>query len=324
MPIPKPNKDESRSDFMARCMSNPTMNTEYPDQAQRAAICNQSWRDKKDIAPELNKTHRKLLNDIEFASDASLSEKRQIVVTAASGKSDRSGDIVKVDGIDLENFKKNPIILWAHDHYGLPVAKAVDMVVEKGKLVMTLEFATAEMYAFADTVYKLVKGGFLKGVSIGARVLDAEWIVDDNEEIIGRKFNKLELLELSIVPIPADSKALITAVKSGAISCEDMEECLAKSFDAPLDFPTQNPVESTTVEENTVDIYLEARIKSLEEKLSSLSTQSDDAKKLASSVESVMQLLISKMGTVTTQPISGQPMNQVVELLESISRKVQR
>lgn len=39
MPIPSKNKDESPKDFMSRCMGDPVMNKEYPDQSRRAAIC---------------------------------------------------------------------------------------------------------------------------------------------------------------------------------------------------------------------------------------------------------------------------------------------
>ena len=43
MPIPNRNKNESQKDFISRCMSNDTMNKEYPDESQRYAICmNQS------------------------------------------------------------------------------------------------------------------------------------------------------------------------------------------------------------------------------------------------------------------------------------------
>lgn len=41
MPIPQPNKDESKKDFISRCMRNDTMNKEYPDVNQRYAVCNQ-------------------------------------------------------------------------------------------------------------------------------------------------------------------------------------------------------------------------------------------------------------------------------------------
>lgn len=39
MPIPKRKQDESKQKFVTRCMSNPTMNKEYPDSSQRYAIC---------------------------------------------------------------------------------------------------------------------------------------------------------------------------------------------------------------------------------------------------------------------------------------------
>jgi hypothetical protein len=42
MPIPKRREDEDRSDFLSRCMSDSTMNKEYPENSQRYAVCLQS------------------------------------------------------------------------------------------------------------------------------------------------------------------------------------------------------------------------------------------------------------------------------------------
>jgi hypothetical protein len=42
MPIPKPEKDESNQDFIARCMGDSVMNKEYPDRGQRYAVCRRS------------------------------------------------------------------------------------------------------------------------------------------------------------------------------------------------------------------------------------------------------------------------------------------
>lgn len=39
MPIPSRNKDEDRNKFMSRCMSDPTMEKEYPENQQRVAVC---------------------------------------------------------------------------------------------------------------------------------------------------------------------------------------------------------------------------------------------------------------------------------------------
>lgn len=45
MPIPKPNKNEKKDEFISRCMAD--LAEEYPDEKQRAAICYQSWDDKE-------------------------------------------------------------------------------------------------------------------------------------------------------------------------------------------------------------------------------------------------------------------------------------
>lgn len=39
MPIPKPEAGESQDDFISRCMGDSTMNSDFPDNAQRYAVC---------------------------------------------------------------------------------------------------------------------------------------------------------------------------------------------------------------------------------------------------------------------------------------------
>lgn len=45
MPIPTPRRGETEDDFIARCMGNATMNEDYPEQEQRAAVCFRQWRE---------------------------------------------------------------------------------------------------------------------------------------------------------------------------------------------------------------------------------------------------------------------------------------
>lgn len=254
-------------------------------------------------------TQRKQLSEVTFSADKTLAAKRQIRVTAASGKADRVGDIIKIDGIDLTNFSANPVVLWAHDHDGLPVARAVESGVVNGRLVMTFQFATAEEYAFADTVYKLIIGGFINAVSIGARIKSATWIKDEDGNIIGRKFTELELLEVSIVPIPADSKALITAVKSGAVEEADFQEWVAKTLDAPLDLTKDNDVVIDTDRETTQfsdeeETLMKEQIAQLEARIAQLETL---IKSNAEVVES------SKKTTDAVQTLFGTMLDQVAK-----------
>jgi hypothetical protein len=45
MPIPKPRKDESKKDFVQRCMTNDTMTFEYEDIDQRLAVCSTTYEE---------------------------------------------------------------------------------------------------------------------------------------------------------------------------------------------------------------------------------------------------------------------------------------
>jgi hypothetical protein len=47
MPIPKPNKNETRQEFIKRCIIDGTMINEYPDEEQRQAICFRQWDNEK-------------------------------------------------------------------------------------------------------------------------------------------------------------------------------------------------------------------------------------------------------------------------------------
>jgi len=47
MPIPTPEPDETRGDFITRCMLDETMRQEYRDSVQRYAICSQTYDDAK-------------------------------------------------------------------------------------------------------------------------------------------------------------------------------------------------------------------------------------------------------------------------------------
>lgn len=50
MPIPQPRPTEEREQFINRCMGDNTMVEEYPNNAQRFAICASVWREKSDDA----------------------------------------------------------------------------------------------------------------------------------------------------------------------------------------------------------------------------------------------------------------------------------
>lgn len=137
-------------------------------------------------------------------------EDRVLNMIGSTNLIDRHGEVIDNKGWELENYKKNPVILFAHDSSQPPVAKAIEVGLEKGKLKFKIKFPDEGVYPFADTIYKLYKGGFMKASSVG--FMPIEWKDGDGtEKSPWRTYTKAELLELSLVPVPANPQALVTS-----------------------------------------------------------------------------------------------------------------
>jgi HK97 family phage prohead protease/HK97 family phage major capsid protein len=136
---------------------------------------------------------------------------------------DRLGDIVEPSGWSLASFKKNPIALFGHDSKFI-VGKWVDIRVEKGALRGRLELMDAVSDRLKE-VHAAVRAGILRAVSVGFRALEAEPM-----ESGGRRFTKSELVECSLVSVPANPNALAVA-KSLNLSDDAKALIFGKSAD---------------------------------------------------------------------------------------------
>ena len=129
---------------------------------------------------------------------------RKFVIT--DEQEDRVGDVMVISGVRYENFMKNPIVLWNHDDYSLPIGKVLNIEKIDNKLIVSIQFSkTNEM---ATKIKDLIDEGILNAVSIGFRPLKYEYI-DKGDPSKGVKYLEWELLEVSVVNIPANPRALI-------------------------------------------------------------------------------------------------------------------
>jgi HK97 family phage prohead protease len=145
---------------------------------------------------------------------------------------DRDNDIMEVNGWKLDEYLKNPVFLWAHDYDKPPVGKAISVIIDAAtkKLLFDIKFATAEEYPFADTIYKLYKGGYLNATSVGFRgtkfeTRNDESVINMPEWQRGRRYKEQNLLELSAVPVPSNPNALMQA-KSAGIETDIIEKAV--------------------------------------------------------------------------------------------------
>lgn len=116
---------------------------------------------------------------------------------------DRDGDVIKQEGWALDNFVKNPIALWQHDTRS-PVGFWDNVRVETNRLVADLKLGTTNL---AEMTRRLIKDDVLRAVSVGFRPVDYEPMERDGE-FKGWLINKAELLEASLVSVPANAEAL--------------------------------------------------------------------------------------------------------------------
>lgn len=137
---------------------------------------------------------------------------RTFWAVASTEKIDRQGDLIDAAGWDFSNFRQNPVIAWAHDYSQPPVAKALELRVDDGRLLFLAQFPTAEEYAFADTIWRLYKGGYMRAFSVGFAPLDSrlESRMIDGRAVTGNHYLKQELYEISCVTLPANPDALVS------------------------------------------------------------------------------------------------------------------
>jgi HK97 family phage prohead protease len=143
--------------------------------------------------------------------------KRTATFVASDESVDRYGDIVRASGWDLRNFRINNVLLWSHQSREPPIGKVPDIHVEGTRLIASVEFRPEGDNAIADDVYKGLQGGFINAVSVGflpTQKPNMLWAEDDPKHEkwpTGYEYVGQELLELSVVPVPANPQALALA-----------------------------------------------------------------------------------------------------------------
>ncbi|MBO0759396.1 MAG: phage major capsid protein, partial [Bradyrhizobiaceae bacterium] len=122
---------------------------------------------------------------------------------------DRFGDIVEVDSWDMENFKKNPIALFAHDKTFI-IGKWANLKTTDKDLRGDLILAPKGTSPRIDEIRRLIEADILRAVSVGFRPLE-QAPINAKDPWAGTRYTKCELVETSLVAVPANPNALAVA-----------------------------------------------------------------------------------------------------------------
>lgn len=133
-------------------------------------------------------------------------EAGKLIAVASTASEDRHGEVVSQEGWDIKAFKKNPVLQWAHDHTepAIGVAKNIKIEGAGKKARLVFEPVFHDYTEKAKALKAMVEDGILNSFSVGFRPLEMD----------GNVFTKQELLEISLVNVPANSDARMLAFKS--------------------------------------------------------------------------------------------------------------
>ena len=236
----EPTGDEEYSDFMDRCI----------DSGEDDEACRVIWVESRKATPVtrcgaveiVRKIHAEPVINCEFVM--------------SDETPDRMRDVIMSTGWMLDNFKKNPIALYNHNP-NLPIGTWSDLSVKDGKLRGKLNLLKEGKIGRIDEIRALIDADILKAVSVGFAPMEHEPIAK-GDPFAGSKYTRQELVECSVVTVPANPNALRIA-KSLNISDDTVKLVFAKpgSRDA-LEFDrrsTGKPAEISPITRTNMSVF---------------------------------------------------------------------
>jgi HK97 family phage prohead protease len=134
----------------------------------------------------------------------------RIVISTAG--CDRDRDRVMPRGAVLDNYQKNPVVMWGHSYYQPSdvIGRTVNLETTDGGIMADFELRPAANDQDPQNIVRLLwDGGWVRTASIGFRPIEMQ-----PNEFGGNDITAWELLEWSLVPIPANADALRLAAKA--------------------------------------------------------------------------------------------------------------
>jgi len=162
---------------------------------------------------------------LHFSVTADQATGQEPSLTISTSAPDRHRDRVLPIGGDFSKFLKNPVVMYAHDYDQLPVGTATSL--EATESGIRARWRWLENDPFAARVRNAWDQGMLRAASIG--FIPKKSVFD--EERRGFDFLEWELLEFSIVAIPANAEAVRQLKDLGLSSTPYDEVILAQADD---------------------------------------------------------------------------------------------
>jgi HK97 family phage prohead protease len=155
---------------------------------------------------------------------------------ASSNSVDRYGDVIEQDWV-LDDYWKNPVLLFAHQTRELPVGRVTSFNVTPDRTRTLAEIAfVPDAIANEETKYlaTMVRHKFLNAVSVGfIPGAEADRRDEKTGKWLGYTYTRNKLVELSLVTVPANQDAVQLEARALGVTEERLCKILNIDFAAP-------------------------------------------------------------------------------------------
>ena len=131
------------------------------------------------------------------------------VVICDSSVVDAHGTRIMIEGIRLDRFRKNPIVLFMHEGNSLPIGRLENIRIEGTQLVGELITDDSDPDTEAQRIIHKIKNGFLNGFSVMGNSLSES--KDPAHMLPGQAsvtILELDLYEVSVAILPSNENAV--------------------------------------------------------------------------------------------------------------------
>jgi HK97 family phage prohead protease len=176
---------------------------------------------------------------------ADTAEPRSLLATVSTPERDRDGEIVDPTGIDFRAYLRNPVLGWAHDFAHPAIGKCTSIGADAQGLHCKFQFAPTP---FAEEIYQLYKGGFMRAFSIAFIPLEF-----DRET---KTHRRSELLEISSVAVPSNRDALVTAIGKGLRIGARLQKALGLRDEITIEDSRPSDADLTGLKPSDIEAHL--------------------------------------------------------------------
>ena len=186
-----------------------------------------------------------------------LDENKGIIEYIASDETvDSYKEVIRASAWRFNLFKRNPAFFANHDYQAEKcIGKVLEYSVKSGRLVEVVQYALGVDNKLAESIYKMVKGGFMPACSVGfwpvKRHFPGESEHTKQLQELGLKadagvqaiYTEVEQIELSAVGVGANSNAVVQARAAGCLTDTDIETISAETAERETASYTTNPAD---------------------------------------------------------------------------------